>query len=161
MVGPPAPSLLSQLCFCTPFWSLYFSLRCSYLSSCASLRACVSLSLYLCVSFPSSLLSLSVWASLCSSSSTLPPPSALSDLLEPPPRASLAAEAVAAGEAGGAAQEAAELDRVLSTARVKNSHSSWFLCLLGVPQPELRAVGARGDRARCHLSLAGEADDEE
>lgn len=42
------------------------------------------------------------------SSSLLPPPSALSDLLQPPARASLAAEAVTAGEAGTA--RAAGLD---------------------------------------------------
>lgn len=84
---------------------------------CVSLRLPVSLSqsLLLCVSFFSSLpASLSTPPSSPSpsgslgSSSLLPPPSALSDLLQPPARASLAAEAVTAGEAGTA--RAAGLD---------------------------------------------------
>lgn len=48
-LGPPTPSLFSQLCFCTPFWSLYFSLRCSYLFLCFSPCLCISQSLPLCV----------------------------------------------------------------------------------------------------------------
>jgi hypothetical protein len=50
---------------------------------------------------------------------------------------------------------------VLSTGRVKNQP------LLLVPMPAgsapVRTLGSgdRGDGARCHLSLAGEADDEE
>lgn len=94
----------------------------SYPSSCVSLSLPVCLflsqSLPLCVSLflsPSQSLSTppslspSLSGPLCSSS-LLPPPSALSDLLQPPPRASLAAEAVAAGEGEAGAAGVAGLD---------------------------------------------------
>lgn len=143
----------------------------SLLSLCVSLPSCLCLFLPLvspsvCESFalsqPESLptppsLSPSLSGPLCSSS-LLPPPSALSDLLQPPPRASLAAEALVAGEAGAAG--AAELVDWGVKSRLSRGQAA-----ARVPVPAgpgaLPGTPGRVDRARCHFSLAGEADDEE